>query len=477
MNIPMYLLIMLGVMTFIALLAAAAYLIPIFASAAGLKKAGRRIGRIMQADGGKEADLIRIPDISKSKYLNSLWSEYTQALSSAKDSKTINTEDYFCVDRIIYGRPTFFKAEHIPAMLVCFGIAASVVLLILKGTAELSMLKENLYPAIAGVVLGLIFILIHRFAIFSIERATRRFSSEVNSYTNGGKKRDTDLLSDILFAIQSQNGTQETAYEKMIEKTSERFAENVIPVLQEIENKVQMFISAATERQAECMTNLADAFVASLNSSFAAQLGSIEGVLAHMAEVQKMTSDSFEQMREISRSSAQSLVDLQRSEEMLFARFNGYLEKLSALSDVLTANIGSITKAVEYMNESSKTQTETIRKLSEFQQELSSISGMYTKTMETAVEDIKDQYSSSMISMRAVSGDMLKAGDHLRSAYSEFSSSLVIDIERVLQQFDEHLAGIATLLSNSIADLGQAVDELPEFLNSIRNSTDGGGSR
>jgi hypothetical protein len=216
------------------------------------------------------------------------------------------------------------------------------------------------------------------------------------------------------------------------------------------------------------MGNLADLFLQKISTAYITQFERLQAVISQMAGIQEASSQSFENMREISMVSAEGLARMQQMNQAIFADFGAYLQKLGNMSDALTENLSSFTKTNEFMRANSEVQMETIKVLSEYEKELSRVSNLYTSTMQTVISEIKDQYSSTMISLRAVTVDMLKSGDHLRSAYGEFASSTVADIEQIFKHFDENLTSISAHLATSIADLQDAVDELPVILKAIQ---------
>jgi ABC-type transporter Mla subunit MlaD len=194
----------------------------------------------------------------------------------------------------------------------------------------------------------------------------------------------------------------------------------------------------------------------------------LENIISQMAEIQKETCSSFENMHGISEASAENLLTLQNSTQAIFQNFEVYLDKLGNMSDALTSNMSSVAAINEYMKENAQAQTDTIKTLSEYEKELTQVSGLYTSTMQTVIADIKDQFASTMISLKAVTSDMTKSGEYLRSAYQEFSSSTVMNVEQIFKQFDENLTAISSHLAENISDLQDAVDELPAILKSIQ---------
>jgi Skp family chaperone for outer membrane proteins len=216
------------------------------------------------------------------------------------------------------------------------------------------------------------------------------------------------------------------------------------------------------------MGNLADLFLQKFSTATSPSLKGLK-LSFHNAGIQEASSQSFVNMREISMVSAEGLARMQQMNQAIFADFGAYLQKLGNMSDALTENLSSFTKTNEFMRANSEVQMETIKILSEYEKELSQVSNLYTSTMQTVISEIKDQYSSTMNFPSGCTVDMLKFGqNHLRSAYGEFASSTVADIEQIFKHFDENLTSISAHLATSIADLQDAVDELPVILKAIQ---------
>lgn len=459
---------MLGGLGLIAILATAVFILPVFYIYFHIKTANNKVQEIKNsATESSAAELLRYPIIAKEPHLDSFWSEYLLAIKKAQVPADVNIIDYFNYKKIIESKLTLLFADIMPVFLSVMGTLASIFLFISETNTVEDINLLNLYPAAAGIVLGLLFLLLHRFACVACEKAILTFTGAVNGLIQDRTISNVSLLSEILQAIKAQNTSQTEHYEKVTQIISEEFAQSVAPVLKDIEEKIHMFISAATERQIESMHNLAEVFVTSVNSSYADQFSKLENIIAQQVQVQEMSASSFENMRDITTASAENLIKIQQSAEMLLARFSSYLEKLGSMSDAVTDNFTSFTNIADYMRENAKTQTETIHNLSEYQKELAQVSGMYTSTMEKVVSDIKDQFISAMISLRSVSTDLLKSGNHLRDAYGDFTSSVVSDIEKIFAQFDDNLSGISAHLAKSIGDLQDAVDELPSILKAI----------
>ena len=467
------------IMAFLVLAALATAIIvneSVISIRSGVKTADKKIAQIIHsATESPELELSRYPEIGKKPRINLLWTEYLNAMKRTRVPSAVNVETYFNYDRIFENNVRLQIADVFPVLLSVLGTLASALLLFIH-TGNEGLDTQYLYTAIEGVLLGLIFMLFQRSVSATTQKAISKLVANVDAYTNHGMTGSDVLLSEISLSLMEQNSLQLENYERMSQKTSERFAESVIPVLQKIEGQVETFISAATERQAESMENLAGLFVEKMNAAYNIQFEKLGNIVSNMVHIQEASAESFESMRGIAEASAGNLSDMQKSIEAVFVDFGSYLDRLGGMGDALTENLGSITKINDYMRENAQAQTETIKTLSDYEKELTLVSGQYTSTMNTVISDIRDQYSSTMVSLRSITGDMLQSGEQLRSAYGSFSSSTVTDVETIFKHFDENLTSIYAHLAKNIGDLQDAVDELPAILKTINISPDRGES-
>jgi hypothetical protein len=150
-----------------------------------IKAANNKLEQIIStAKDAPVIDLSRYPEITNNSRLNILWSKYLNALRKTTVPSAVNSEDYFGYEKILGSSVTFSVMELVPAILSVLGIVASIFLLLSGYTADKTLDIKNLYPAAEGVVLGLIFMLIQKFAYLPARKAIMRFTDCANSYTN-----------------------------------------------------------------------------------------------------------------------------------------------------------------------------------------------------------------------------------------------------------------------------------------------------
>ena len=442
-------------------------ILPVMRTGRALTDAGERVSGILSEDASDPVSALAHHAVfPKDVKLNALWLEYLLAARKAGDPAFVPLSDYMDFDRILAVRSRLSLASVLPSLLTVTGVLASALLLLFPAAGK-DIRPECLYPAAAGMALGLVFQFIYRPACAFAKKSAENFSAVLRRFVGSGAEKESLLLSEIARALREQNTLQTGFYESLARRTPEGLAAGLLPSLKDIEKKVDGFLAAVTVRQEESMARLADEFVSALGVSFASQFSELSKTVAQMTELQERTAASLENMRDIASSSADALARVQEASGRMFAQFGGTIEKFEAVGGALTENLSALTGLTEYMREGAALHSDVVRAVSDYRQEFAKISGLYTSTMEGVVADIRDQFSSAMISLRAVSADMLKSGEHLRGAYADFSASTVSAVENTFRQFDENLTSISSHLAGSIGDLQDAVDELPAILKAV----------
>ncbi len=462
-----------GTLALLTVLAAVFFVLPILQISAAMRKGRIKVENIIKtASETPSVELARFPAITGDKRTDDQWVKYLSALKKVKNSSMVDVLDYISLEKTLEVRVNLFLTDFFPAAITAVGVIASALLLVQDLNAGGQVNFTSLYLALAGLVLGFLFLVIYMVVYSGAKKNMSQFVSAVHGYCAGGAS-SAHLLAEISESLKEQYAGQNKLYEMMTDKTSDKFAQSVIPVLEGIEKQINAFIAVAVERQVEGMENLANRFAVSLSASFSEQLEQISGTIGQMEQIQRMTTSSFEVMQKVSAGSMEHFVEMQKAAEAVLVRFDGYLGRLASMSDALDQCLRALTGITDNINHSSQFQTETIHRLGQYQEELSEVSKRYVTNMDSVITDIRDQYHSTMIALRSASADMVKSGDHLRSAYGDFSTTTTSNIANVFDQFDQNLAGISAHLAKTIGELQEAVDELPAIMKQIQLPCEG----
>ncbi len=427
--------------------------------------AGRGIKKVRRiAAAGGFAELALQPAVCGYERLDRLWRRYLENVKRTGGAQTLDIDDYLTAELTRDNSGSWPPADVFPAGITAAGVLASAVLLLRSWQMTGRMEPDSLYAALAGAGLGFVFLVLHALVSSVFRRSLKSFAQAVRDSAGTGGGGTAALLAAISAQLQKQSEEQRAFYDEFTDRASERLEKSVVPVLEQIGREVAEFVEAASGRQAESMDNLAGRFSDALTGAFARQMDDMSESARRMSEIQRGTAETFEMMRQVMDQSVDQTTRLNQSTGALFARLDGTLERLAALSDEAARSASVLNEVAGLIAAHSGRQSDTIEHLVAGQRQLTEISKLYVDNMNSVVADLRDQYTSTMIGLRAASADMVRSGDHLREAYEGFSVATLQNITEVFRQFDENLTSISAHLARSITELQQAVDELPLIL-------------
>jgi archaellum component FlaC len=215
------------------------------------------------------------------------------------------------------------------------------------------------------------------------------------------------------------------------------------------------------------MQHLAEYFASTTTQLYLDQIEKISRTTESMAEIQSRTAETLGSVTTIYTESKDCIRQVGDISTKVLDRYDDYLSNVHAMNEKLSESVVQLEGLVEYIRNNSRNQNFTIDNLSKFQEDLLSVSNQSMNSMQTFFNDFNDQYSSSIISLHAASSDMLKAGELLKESYAGLAEGVNLEVEQVFHTFEEDLATISVHLSQSIHDLQEAIDELPEILRRI----------
>lgn len=303
----------------------------------------------------------------------------------------------------------------------------------------------------------------YRYVSYRAQEQLRLFCRWITQRTGAADSLRGEIAG-IRYSMQSYGREQKKFYVNLSEHIAITTRKSVKPYLDDTRNLIESFVKAATGRQVESMQSLADHFVANTTKLYLEQAERIAEMTAEMVGVQAKTAETLESINGIYTESQACIRDVGDTTHTALARYDGYMTQIAAMQESVTSTVQQLQEMVDFITTNTKNQNFTIENLTSFQQDLLTSSAQSTGAMKEFMSDFKDQFSSSIIALRAASADMLKSGESLRDSYAGLSESVSADVDQTFRTFEENLATISVHLGRSIRDLQEAIDELPEIL-------------
>ncbi|MHB8962684.1 MAG: hypothetical protein ACYC5K_05975 [Saccharofermentanales bacterium] len=404
------------------------------------------------------------------KSLMAQWELYRASINRNKGQyEYTNICEYFSPDDMLEETTNTTVARFAPVVVFLLGFILTAVATTVYGFNNLlteDILLEAAILVLASALAALTMAIYYKQITYKTREQLRLFSRWISQGHNAIPSLSEEIA-DIRRSMQTYQQEQLKFYAKLSDHIAQTTKKAVRPYMESTKDVIEKFVQAATKRQVESMKHLAEYFANDTTRLYLEQIQKIHGTTVDMAEIQSRTAATLESVTTIYTESKDLIRQVGDTTNNALARYDNYMIHIEEMQGAVTATVKELRELVEYIRANAKNQNFTIEHISQFQKELIDTSARSTEAMQSFFADFKDQYSSSIIALRAASQDMMKAGEFLKGAYTGLADDVNSDVTQVFKTFEENLATISMHLSRSITDLQEAIDELPEILKRI----------
>ena len=454
----------------LAAILAAVFFLPVSGMKNALKSACRHLESEWKIQGNSTFFLMDGYKLFSNRKLNALWNGYLTSIGNHKGNyRYANIVEYFSPDKTLEETSNTVLASFVPVVLSVAGLLFTSAAYLYYAFFD----KVTALMQIEAAVLVLLILLVslslavyYKSIAYNTRLQLQAFARWISSVHETIPSL-SEQLADVRYSLHTYSKEQLTFYASLNDHIADNTIKAIEPFLEETRKVIGDFIAATTERQVESMQNLAEYFAGTTTQLYLDQIEKISRTTESMAEIQSRTAETLGSVTTIYTESKDCIQQVGDTSAKVLDRYEDYLSNVRAMNETLSNSVSQLEGLVEYIKNNFRNQNFTIDNLAKFQEELLSVSNQSMNSMQTFFNDFNDQYSSSIISLRAASGDMLKAGELLKVSYAGLAEGVNLEVEQVFHTFEEDLATISVHLSQSIHDLQEAIDELPEILRRI----------
>jgi len=458
------------IIALLAVLLLIVFYIPLSGMKASLKSACRHLNSEWKIQGNPTFFLMDGYQLFSDKKLHALWNRYLASIGNYKGNyQYANVFEYFSPDKTIEETTNTALASFAPIILSVSGMiltAAAFLYYAFFSTITTNMRIEASILILSVILAALILSAYYKALVYQTRTQLRTFSQWI-AMTHQTMPGLSEQLADVRWSMHSYNREQLKFYAGLNDHIADNTIKAIEPFLEETKKMIGDFVSATTERQIESMQRLAEHFAETTTQLYLEQIGKISETTGSMAEIQSKTAETLQSVTSIYTESKDCILQVGDASNQVLAGYDDHLTQVRAMNETLSESVLQLEGLVEYIRNNSRNQNFTIENLTKFQDDLLNASNQSMNAMQTFFDDFKDQYSSSIISLRAASGDMLAAGELLKGSYTGLAEGVNHEVDQVFHTFEQDLATISVHLSQSIQDLQEAIDELPEILRRI----------
>lgn len=406
----------------------------------------------------------------KNKKLMKIWDEYLKSIFVEKNVvQYSNIKEYFSMEKTVEGITNTSLASFVPIMLMTFGFVFDSAFLLYhqyKGILDGNILFQAAVAGLYVILLSLFMAVYNKSIIYRVRKQIDNFTNWI-SQQNNEITSINEQLGDLRFTMHTYQEEQLKFYARLTDHIAENTQKVIEPYLVETRTIIENFVTAATERHIESMEHLAEYFVTNTTQLYIEQIEKLSETTSSMAQIQNQTAETLKSVTTIYTESKDCIQLISDTSSNTLVRYDTYLEKVESMNVALISSVRQLEDLVDYIRINSRNQNFTIENLTKFQQDLIDVSDRSANSMKTFFDDFNDQYSSSIIALRAASNDIMRASDLLKGSYTQMADDITVDVNKVFITFEENLATISVHLSQSIQDLQDAIDELPGILKRI----------
>ena len=395
-------------------------LIPLWRTTAALRRAITRL----QDNAGKQ---LEKPVWQESRFvgkrLKNSWLRFLQnAEQLDRRGLPTNVEDYINDDTVTHGPGNAGLAELIPNLLTSLGILGTFLGLsrglsslnfadsarLISGIPDLlSGMRFAFGTSVAGISCSLVFNMLNRISQGSSYRAIDDF---VTSFTQLAMSRPLDNDVQMIIQNQDRNFMLQGINDTLADRLAENVGRSISRALNPVAESMDRFIVGTTRNQIEGVNQIVSRFLTEMDRSMGNQFSSLsqtmnaleqsqlrayqsttdnlsaaEGIVRNAQSLQEITSHALDKfdvyMRQINtvrerdenfeRRSADLLNDMRKESKDMSSLISGLTDKVKALPEVQTGNdapdqaLGEIRSLLSDLNNSVKTVSETLTRLSE----------------------------------------------------------------------------------------------------------------
>lgn len=403
----------------------------------------------------------------KNKKLMKIWNDYLKSFFVEKDvAKYSNIKEYFSSERVIEEVANTSLATFVPTILIVFGIvfdAAFILFHQYKRLLTTDILFQAAIFSLYVILISLLMAIYNKSIRYNVQKQLNAFSNWI-SLQNNEITTINEQLGDLRFTMHTYQDEQLKFYAKLTDQITESTQKVLEPYLNDIKTIIENFVTAATERHIESMEKLAEYFVTNTTQLYTEQIEKLSETTSTMAQIQNQTAETLKSVTTIYTESKDCIQLISDTSSNTLVRYDTYLEKVESMNVALISSVRQLEDLVDYIRTNSRNQNFTIENITKFQQDLLDVSDRSVNSMKAFFDDFNDQYSSSIVALRAASNDIMRASELLKGSYTQMADNITVDVNKVFITFEENLATISVHLSQSIQDLQEAIDELPGIL-------------
>lgn len=404
------------------------------------------------------------------KILKTRWELYMASVQRNKGRfEFANITEYFSPENMLKETTNTALASYIPAVAFFSGsilTAAAATLYLYEGLLTTKTISEAVLLVLGLAIASLFLSIYYKHITYKVQEELTIFTTWITQ-NHQSVPSITEELSDLRRTIGSYQYEQLKFYAKLSDHIARTTKTAIKPYLEDIQKTIGLFVDAAIEKQVESMQNLAEYFAKDTTMLYLDQIRKISETTESMADIQAKTAETLQSVTTIYTESKECIQMVGDTTGTVLSKYDTYMAQVEEMQVAVTATVKEMQELVEYIRTNSKNQNFTIENISRFQQEFLDTSAKSAASMQTFFDDFKDQYSSSLIALRAAAVEMAHSGETVRDSYTGLTEQVNQDVLQIFQTFEENLATISVHLSRSIRDLQEAIDELPDVLKQI----------
>ena len=438
-----------------------------------LKRAIRKIKRDDKSDVWQDKNFLGKGQLYQQ------WNEYLHSRLFADDEyhNASPLDDYINDETVIYEPGFTAFADAVPGLLVSLGFLGTLIGLVLglrdfriddtASTMEAIKVLVNgmryaFTTSIVGVIGSISFSLMLRWVQGSARKTLSRFYDVMQHHAH---MVTVDPITQITIYQQEQTTLLHSLAQDLTGSFTDRVGAAIDMAVQPMQQSLDRFVTATTQKQLEGLDIIVNRFVRSMNDSLQGQFNNLAKTIDETCRWHKDTQETVQATIEGLNRVSRDIVQIQQMSESLITKFDKYMNRLGAAQHQIDEGFSVVSSGVKDMEMVARQQASYVSQIGQMQADFMREVTSFQTRMDQFTRTFTESANTSASAMMKVSAELKHNGETLTASHKAFTDGVNEELNHAFGMFDANMQDIIDDLTNVINSIKASVDTMPQTLN------------
>ena len=274
-----------------------------------------------------------------------------------------------------------------------------------------------------------------------------------------------DPITQITIYQQEQTTLLHSLAQDLTGSFTDRVGAAIDMAVQPMQQSLDRFVTATTQKQLEGLDIIVNRFVRSMNDSLQGQFNNLAKTIDETCRWHEDTQETVQATIEGLNRVSRDIVQIQQMSESLITKFDKYMNRLGAAQHQIDEGFSVVSSGVKDMEMVARQQASYVSQIGQMQADFMREVTSFQTRMDQFTRTFTESANTSASAMMKVSAELKHNGEALTTSHKAFTDGVNEELNHAFGMFDANMQDIIDDLTNVINSIKASVDTMPQTLN------------